>query len=80
MTTALERLATLETEMKAVREAVTEIRTMVREVRDTQLTDKAAVKGGWTVLQFAYPPVSAAVVWLLVHMTQAGLQIPLPRP
>ena len=36
-------------------------------------------KGGWTVLQFAYPPTAAAAVWILGYVSQAGFSLPLPR-
>jgi hypothetical protein len=74
--TTPERLTALETKMEIVRETVAEIRKTQIEMRDTQLGDRAKVKGGWTALQLAYPPASAAIVWALA---QWGFHAPLPK-
>ena len=74
--TTPERLTALETKMELVRETVAEIRKTQIEIRDTQLSDRAKVRGGWTVVQVAYPPVSALIVWTLA---QWGFHAPLPK-
>ena len=71
-----ERLAKLETQLSHIEETVAEIRKTQIEIRDTQLTDRAKVRGGWTVVHVAYPPVSAVIVWTLA---QWGFHAPLPK-